>query len=59
MLAVAAIQAFLAVGFFMHLLDEKRSLQLALIPAMLFVLALLNMIWPDSYRLLHMRPFPK
>jgi len=59
MLVVAAIQAFLAVMFFMHLRDEKSTLRLALIPATLFVLVMLNMVWADSFRLIHMKPFPK
>jgi cytochrome c oxidase subunit IV len=59
MLVVALIQAFLAVGFFMHLFDEKRSLRLALIPATVFVLMMMNMIWSDSFRIIHMRAFPK
>jgi hypothetical protein len=30
---------------------------LSLIPAVIFVLLMMNMIWSDSFRLLHMRPF--
>ena len=59
MLVLAAIQAYLAVMFFMHLRDEKPSLRLALIPGTLFVLVMLNMIWADSFRLMVMRPFAK
>jgi caa(3)-type oxidase subunit IV len=59
MLAVALIQAGLAVMYFMHLLDERKNLRLALIPATIFVLLMMNMIWSDSFRLLHMRPFVK
>ncbi|PYX52366.1 MAG: hypothetical protein DMG79_00935 [Acidobacteria bacterium] len=59
MLIVAAIQAILAVMYFMHLRDEKSTLRLALIPATLFVLVMMNMVWADSYRLIHMKPFPK
>ena len=59
MLVIAAIQAFLAVMFFMHLRDERSTLRLALIPATLFVLVMLNMVWADSFRLIHMKPFPK
>ena len=59
MLVLAAIQAYLAVMFFMHLRDEKPTLRLALIPGTLFVLVMLNMIWSDSYRLLHLRSFAK
>lgn len=59
MLVIAAIQAFFAVMFFMHLRDEKSTLRLALIPATLFVLVMMNMIWADSYRLIHLKPFAK
>lgn len=59
MLILAAIQAYLAVMFFMHLRDEKPSLRLALIPGTLFVLVMLNMIWADSFRLALLRSFAK
>lgn len=59
MLVIAAIQAFLAVMFFMHLRDEKSTLKLALIPATLFVLVMMNMVWADSFRLIQFRAFPK
>jgi caa(3)-type oxidase subunit IV len=59
MLAVAFIQAGLAVGFFMHLRAEQRTLKLALIPGTIFVVLMMNMIWSDSFRLLHMSPFAK
>jgi caa(3)-type oxidase subunit IV len=59
MLAVALIQAALGVMYFMHLRNEQRNLRLALIPATIFVMLMLNMIWSDSFRLLHMRPFSK
>jgi heme/copper-type cytochrome/quinol oxidase subunit 4 len=59
MLIVAAIQAFLAVMFFMHLRDEKSTLRLVLIPATLFVLVMMNMVWADSFRLIQFRSFPK
>jgi len=59
MLILAAIQAYMAVMFFMHLRDEKPSLRLALIPGTIFVLVMMNMIWADSFRLIHLRPFPK
>jgi caa(3)-type oxidase subunit IV len=59
MLAVAMIQAGLAVMYFMHLRSEQRNLRLALIPATIFVMLMMNMIWSDSFRLLRMRPFIK
>ena len=57
MLALAIVQAGLAIAFFMHMKSEKRNLALFLLPATLFVLAMMNMIWSDSFRLLNMRPF--
>jgi len=59
MLILAVIQAYLAVMFFMHLRDEKATLRLALIPATLFVLVMMNMVWADSFRLISMKPFAK
>ena len=59
MLVIAAIQAFLAVMFFMHLRDENSTLRLALIPATLFVLVMMNMVWADSFRVIQFRSFPK
>jgi caa(3)-type oxidase subunit IV len=59
MLGVAVIQAGFGIMYFMHLRDERRNLLLALIPATLFVLLMMNMIWSDSFRLLHMRPLIK
>jgi heme/copper-type cytochrome/quinol oxidase subunit 4 len=59
MLALAAVQGYLAVMFFMHLRHEKPTLRLALIPGTLFVLVMMNMIWADSFRLAVMKPFAK
>ena len=57
LLALAICGGALAVMYFMHLAQERRSLFLTLIPAVIFVLIMMNMIWSDSFRLLHMRPF--
>jgi cytochrome c oxidase subunit IV len=57
LLALAICGGALAVMHFMHLAQERRSLFLALIPALIFVLVMMNMIWSDSFRQLHMRPF--
>ena len=54
---LALVQAGLAITYFMHMKMERRSLALFLLPATVFVLAMMNMIWSDSFRLLHMRPF--
>ena len=59
MLSVALVQAGLAVMFFMHLRSERRNLRLSLAISTIFVLAMMNMIWSDSLRLLHLRPFAR
>jgi cytochrome c oxidase subunit IV len=59
LLALAVCGGALAVMYFMHLAQERRSLFLTLIPAVIFVLLMMNMIWSDSFRLLHMRPFAR
>lgn len=55
MLSLAIVQAGLAIAFFMHMKSEKRTLALFLLPATLFVLAMMNVFWSDSFRLLHDR----
>lgn len=57
MFLLAVIQAGLAITFFMHMKSEKRTLAFFLLPATVFVLAMMNMFWADSYRLLNLRPF--
>jgi len=59
LLGLAVCGGALAVMYFMHLAQESRSLFLTLIPATIFVLLMMNMIWSDSFRLLHMRPFAR
>ena len=58
LLALALCSGTLAVMYFMHLAEERRSLFLTLIPVTIFVLLQMNMIWSDSFRLLRMKPFP-
>jgi len=59
LLLLAGCSAALGLMYFMHLAQERRSLFLSLIPATIFVLALMNMFWGDSVRLLHMSPWAK
>jgi cytochrome c oxidase subunit IV len=57
LLGLAICGAALALMYFMHLVNERRALFYSLIPATIFVLLMMNMIWSDSFRLLHMKPF--
>lgn len=59
LLGLALCCAALGLMYFMHLAEERRSLFLSLIPATIFVLLMMNMIWSDSIRLLYMRSFSK
>jgi cytochrome c oxidase subunit IV len=57
MMFFAVLQAALAVTFFMHMRRERRGLFLMLIPAVIFVLLMMNMIWSDSFRISRGAPF--
>jgi caa(3)-type oxidase subunit IV len=59
LLGLALCSAGLGLMYFMHLAEERRSLFLSLIPATIFVLLMMNMIWSDSFRLLRMHSFPQ
>ena len=56
LMGVSIIKATLIISYFMHLRYERRSLVLTLMPAMIFVIGMLFVFFPDSLRLLHMRP---
>jgi len=56
LMGLSIVKATLIISYFMHLRFEKRSLALMLMPAMVFVIVMLFMFFPDSLRLLHMRP---
>jgi len=55
MLTFAIIETILVVLFFMNLSSEKRIFFKFVAFFMLFVLATMNMIWTDSFRLLVFR----
>jgi|ERR1700730_3099488 len=55
--ALAMLEAGLGVMFFMHLWGESRGLMLFVLIFALFVLATMNYLWPDSFRILVGAPF--
>ncbi|OLB28511.1 MAG: hypothetical protein DMG42_29840 [Acidobacteria bacterium] len=55
LLIFACIEASIAVMFFMHLKYERPSLFWSLVPALLFVLFMMDHFWPDALRLEHLR----
>jgi heme/copper-type cytochrome/quinol oxidase subunit 4 len=59
MLAVAIVEAGLAVMFFMHLWSEKRGFALFVLVFTIFVLLTLQYGWTDSTRMVVGAPFSK
>jgi cytochrome c oxidase subunit 4 len=56
LMGLSIVKAGLIMAYFMHLRFEKTSLILTLVPALVIVISLLAIFFPDSLRLLHMRP---
>ncbi len=56
LMGISIVKATLIISYFMHLRFERRSLVLTLMPAMVFVIVMLFLMFPDSFRLLRMRP---
>lgn len=55
LLVLAFTEAGIALMYFMHLKYERPSLFWSLIPVTIFVLFMMDHIWPDAFRLAHMR----
>lgn len=53
LMTLSIVKASLIISYFMHLKYEKRSLILLLMPAMVFVIAMMFVIFPDSLRIYH------
>lgn len=55
LMTLSIIKASLIISYFMHLRYERRSLALTLMPALVFVIGMMFVSFPDSIRLLAMR----
>jgi heme/copper-type cytochrome/quinol oxidase subunit 4 len=55
LLVLAFIEAGIALLYFMHLKYEKPNLFWSLVPAVIFVLFMMNHFWADAYRMLNLR----
>ncbi len=55
LISLSVIKAGLIMAYFMHLRFERFSLVLLLIPALLFCIGMMTVIFPDSIRLLNLR----
>jgi cytochrome c oxidase subunit IV len=58
LLVLAFIEAGLGVMYFMHLKYERAILFWSLVPTLLFVLFMMDHLWPDALRLLRLRLHP-
>jgi cytochrome c oxidase subunit 4 len=57
LIGLSLIKSALIIAYFMHLRFERLGLFLLLVPAMVFCICMmLIMFFPDSVRLIHMRP---
>ena len=56
LMGLSLIKAALIMAYFMHLRFEKRTLVLTIVPALVVVASTLSVFFPDSVRLLHMKP---
>ena len=54
LLCLACFEAFVGIMYLMHVRYENPLLFWTIFPATLFVLVLLNYVWPDAYRMARM-----
>jgi len=52
---LAIIEAGIGLAYFMHLKYESGYLVWTLVPFVVFVLLMMNQIWPDAYRVASLR----
>lgn len=55
LLVLAFIEAAIGLLYFMHLKYEKHILLWTLIPAVVFVLFMMNHIWADAFRMISLK----
>ncbi len=55
LMVLSIVKAALIVAYFMHLKFERMALILSIVPAVVVVMSLLSVFFPDSFRLLELR----
>jgi len=55
LLVLAFLEAAIALLYFMHLKYDRPILLWSFVVSVLFVLLMMNQIWPDAYRMLNIR----
>jgi cytochrome c oxidase subunit IV len=58
LLILALFEAGIGLLYFMHLKYERPSLLWSLMVGVIFVLLMMNQIWPDAYRMASIRLLP-
>jgi cytochrome c oxidase subunit IV len=56
LMTLSVVKAALIISYFMHLRYERPSLVWTLMPALVFVIVMMFVVFPDSVRLFYMRP---
>lgn len=56
LMGISLVKAGMIISYFMHLRYEKPALALTLIPMLILCIALLASFFPDSLRVLQLRP---
>jgi cytochrome c oxidase subunit 4 len=56
LMTLSIVKAALIISYFMHLRYDRHSLAWTLMPALIFVILMLFVVFPDSVRLYLMRP---
>jgi cytochrome c oxidase subunit IV len=51
LLILAVIESAIGVLYFMHLKFERRVMMWSVLISVIFVLLMMNQIWPDAYRM--------
>jgi len=54
LLCLSCVEAFVGIMYLMHVKYESPLLFWTVFPATIFVLVLLNYVWPDAYRMARM-----
>jgi cytochrome c oxidase subunit 4 len=57
LMGISIVKAALIMAYFMHLKSERMSLVLTIVPAMVVIISLLAIFFPDSLRALNLRAF--
>ena len=57
LLILAIVEGGIAIMYFMHMKYESANLFWTLVPITIFVLFMLDHLWPDAYRLARMNMF--